>query len=1078
MGVPETYRPGPHFPRHLHIARWVAIALAAPVALMLGAGSIFLWKLTQGPVDVTRVSSFFEPVVIAAGQRRGHPAGRVTWKQLQIQWRPGSHGVSAGLMLEAHGLRTLRYDDTVASYAEEADTVLWLGALLRGAIAPRRLRLRNANFSLRRMPNGDVEFDLPEQKTGGQNGTPVWLDRLTELDIHNVTVTLSGLPHDRTARIGPVEIHARRRRQGLLSRDYMWTGEGRIPLALDAFQTVLSLKGEQVGKVGQWQVTGTPFRPSDLGLFNPLAGDWNVPVSLSATATVVPHRLNELPQMLTLQMALGDGMVSQKKADPVHVQAGSVRLQVNMARAGLSGPALVQVPSARLTVMDSRGAATQVHASAWAKVDDLRHPVMLDGEAEAGLDGLDFATLGSVWPESLIRGGRRWISKNITSGTARDMEVKAHLHTGSGLDDLKPVSVVGHVSGHDMTVHWLRPIAPATGLEADLRFDGPETLVIALGHGRQPDGKGGMIRIPDGEVRIGQLYAKDQTGDIRTHLQGSLPSFMSVLAHPRLHLLSKHPLPFTDPAGDVDSHVRLTLPLTAHIPDGQIHVHAQAGFARVHLGHVLMGRPVDGAKGTLAATENGLDLTGDGRLAGIPVHVGLNENFSGGAQDRVLQKIDVRAFLDPQSAAQARIGPAGLFAGHAVLDAHYLQKANAQADLGLGLDLAKAGITVPIWTKAPGESAQAMAHIAFRHGVMTAIDGLRAQGRDLSIMGRGVTLHGGLAGIVLEGFRVGRTQGDAEITLPKGEADPIGVSVNANPLDLAPLFMPHPAIRKPPPAPERSSSQRSSMGDSWTIDLRAPHVFYGPKGQVGDVVSHLELRKGILRSGRFSLDRPARVRAVLADAGRDHPFVLDIDNLGQLLLGLGLYDRIRGGQTHLDGRFTPDLHATHTAQGRDAKLSGLGGGLPPFEGHVEMGPSEFLRPPLGLTAVSDLSPLHWLNSHMDRFQIDRLSTRLTLVGRLLTLHDGVIGNQALGATVEGPINLDTSALRLRGTIIPLFGLNVLPGQLPGLGKLLTPEKGGGLLAVTFGLHGTVENPKLQINPLSMLLPGVLRRIFQ
>lgn len=53
----------------------------------------------------------------------------------------------------------------------------------------------------------------------------------------------------------------------------------------------------------------------------------------------------------------------------------------------------------------------------------------------------------------------------------------------------------------------------------------------------------------------------------------------------------------------------------------------------------------------------------------------------------------------------------------------------------------------------------------------------------------------------------------------------------------------------------------------------------------------------------------------------------------------------------------------------------------------------------------------------------------------------MIGNQALGATMEGPIDLTTSKLNLNGTIVPLFGLNALPGRLPVLGHLLSPEKG-------------------------------------
>ncbi|QQX90464.1 hypothetical protein IGS75_09710 [Gluconobacter sphaericus] len=1072
----HPFCPGPHFPRHLHIARWAALVCITPIALVAAAGSVFLWELAHGPVDITRISHLVEPVSIAAGKRPGHPAGRLSWDTLHIQWQPAAGGVPAGLVLMARGLKVTRFDDLIAERAEEADAVLSLSALFEGVIAPRTLRLENATLALRRLPGGDVDMDLPNQKRGGR-GVPTRLDRLRAIDVHNVSVTLAGLPQGRTAVIGPVEMQGRRIRVAHHSPNFVWTGTARTMVMLDGFRTTLTAQARQVGNTGSLHLGSTPFEPAKLGIFSPLVADWHVPVSVGADAVFVPHGMDEQPSELTLNLSLGEGQVFQKTADPIHLHAGQASVHLRMDRLGLNGGATVSVPSVGLDVADNTGTLTHVHASASLRLDSLRQPRVMDGDVEAGLDGVRFATLGSIWPASIIKGGRRWISRNITDGTGRDLEVKAHLHGDHGPASILPVSVQGQLTGRGLTVNWLRPVPPATGLDASLHFDGPETLVIDLSRGVQPTGVKENVLLPDGEIRIGDLYAKDQTGDISTHLTGSLAGFMSALAHPRLHLLARHPLPFTNPDGMVDAHVRMTLPLVAHIPDGALHVWTQATFSGVHLGNVLMGQPVDGASGKMSATEAALDLTGDGRLAGIPTHVVLHENFQGGAPSRVLQTIDARSVLDPQSAAKARIAPGGLFDGHAVLNAHFVQQANEMSDLKLSLDMAQAALTVPIWAKPMGEPATAMVHIGFQNGRMSVLDGLQAHGTGLSVAGRGVTRAGKLTEIVLEGFRIGRTEGDARIALPQAVSQPIGVTVDADPLDLAPMFAPH-LPTAPVAAPRSGAGEKNvSMGDSWSISLNAPHVYYGPRAQVGGVVSQIELRNGHLVSGRFALDAPTRVRAVLGDTGREHPFVLDIDNLGTLLEGLGLYDRIRGGQTHLDGVFTPDETTVRKVpEGQNTKSAGLWGGLPPFRGHVEMGPSQFLRPPLTLTAVSDLSPLHWLTNHLDRFEISHLATRLSLAGNLLVLHDGVIGNQALGATMEGPIDLTTAKLSLNGTIVPLFGLNALPGRLPVLGHLLSPEKGGGLLAATFDLHGTVEKPDLSVNPLSMLLPGAMRRI--
>ncbi|MFT8482308.1 MAG: AsmA-like C-terminal region-containing protein [Gluconobacter cerinus] len=1076
MALPDPYTPGPfHLPRHLHVARWACIAFVAPVALAGALSAVLLWKLAHGPVDITAVSRLIEPVSVVAGKKPGHPAGRLSWTRLRVQWQPSSGGISAGLMLEARGLTVARLDGTPAEQAGEADTVLALAPLLQGIIAPRRLRLQDVTLVLRRQPNGDVDLDLPSQKHGGR-GVPTQMDRLAALDLKNVSITLLGLPNGQRLLLGPIEAHGQRLKVAAASHDYLWNGWWRSSVRVGSFQTLLTAKGGQTSATtGQWHLTSTTFRPSGLNMFAPAMAAWDVPLTVGADIHVVPHGMGELPASIEMQVALGAGHVAQKEALPVDLRDGKASLHLVMAKPGTEGAARLSVPDCSLTLADTNNALTHLHATADLTVNDLQHIHVLDGNATASLDGFDFATLGSVWPAGIIKGGRKWIAANITSGQGRDLTVRTHLHTNDGLSHILPTSMDGQLLGHDMTVHWLRPVPPATGIDARLGFDGFDTLVLDLKHGQQvtPDG---IISIPDGQVRIGNLYEKGPTtGDIKTHLQGSVAAFRDILSHPRLHLLSRHPLPFTEPSGTIDAEARLTLPLTARLKNSDIHVQAKASFANVHLGNVLMGRPVDGASGTLGATENGLNLTGDGRLSGIPVHVALDENFQQGAPGRVLQDIRATALLDPLSAVKSHLVPAGLFTGHATLSAHYIEHADTLADLALSLNMEKAGITVPVWTKPEGEAAVASAHIGFRGHDMVALDGLQAHGQTLSVAGRGVTQAGRLSSIIIEGFRLGRSEGDAQITLPREPSAPIQIALDADPLDLAPLFDPasREAARDAAEAASReagspAADKTSGVGDAWSIDLHAPRVYFGPKGLVGGVVSHIELRNGSLTSGRFALDAPSRVRAVLADTGRRQPFVLDVDNLGALLKGLGLYDRIGGGVAHLDGNFLREKAGT----------SGLGLGLPPFRGQLEIGPFQFLQPPFTLTAVSDLSPLHWSQSRTDRFSVSHVSTKIALEGRKLVLRDGTIGNQALGATVEGPVDLDTSALALHGTIVPLFGLNALPGKLPGIGHILAPEKGGGVLAATFDVTGVVGQPELTVNPLSMLLPGVLRKILQ
>jgi hypothetical protein len=50
--------------------------------------------------------------------------------------------------------------------------------------------------------------------------------------------------------------------------------------------------------------------------------------------------------------------------------------------------------------------------------------------------------------------------------------------------------------------------------------------------------------------------------------------------------------------------------------------------------------------------------------------------------------------------------------------------------------------------------------------------------------------------------------------------------------------------------------------------------------------------------------------------------------------------------------------------------------------------------------------------------------------------------------------------------------------VPILGDILASRKGEGVFGVTYSMKGPLEDPTLTVNPLSVLTPGILRRIFE
>ena len=98
-------------------------------------------------------------------------------------------------------------------------------------------------------------------------------------------------------------------------------------------------------------------------------------------------------------------------------------------------------------------------------------------------------------------------------------------------------------------------------------------------------------------------------------------------------------------------------------------------------------------------------------------------------------------------------------------------------------------------------------------------------------------------------------------------------------------------------------------------------------------------------------------------------------------------------------------------------------------------------------------------------------------GRGPDLRDARAFSSSLGMTAKGRLDLARNTVDMEGTIVPAYFFNSLLWHIPLLGKLFSPEKGGGVFAATYTLRGGLDNPRVAVNPLAALTPGFLRGVF-
>ena len=94
----------------------------------------------------------------------------------------------------------------------------------------------------------------------------------------------------------------------------------------------------------------------------------------------------------------------------------------------------------------------------------------------------------------------------------------------------------------------------------------------------------------------------------------------------------------------------------------------------------------------------------------------------------------------------------------------------------------------------------------------------------------------------------------------------------------------------------------------------------------------------------------------------------------------------------------------------------------------------------------------------------------------LMITDGALYGTSLGITFEG--FLRQGYMNIKGSVIPAYALNSLPGKIPVIGGLFRTSAHGGLVGASYSIKGAPSTAKIDFHPLSSIAPGILNRLFQ
>lgn len=664
-------------------------------------------------------------------------------------------------------------------------------------------------------------------------------------------------------------------------------------------------------------------------------------------------------------------------------------------------------------------------------------------------------TFKRLWPVVFAPGVRSWIETHVQAGTIEKLTIAGN----ATWDTLRPKGPPIPQDGLSINIESSGiTITPVDGLPAvrdvDLvaRITGRTAVVnFARGNADLPSGK--RLSVSNGTFEVADTKAPMSRTKFR--LEGPVDAVNELIGMEPLR--DSTALPYDPGAmrGSLMAQVSVGVPLKKELQKStEYAVDAElTGFSAEKF---IRGQKAEAAMLRLSANQQLMQLKGDMKIGGTPTAVDVKK-----LRAETDAEVRMQATLDDAARTRMGIDLGNTVTGPVPVKIGGRMKfSEKESKLSVEADLTQARVTdlFPGWIKAPGRPGRA---------TFTLLDkGQATRIEDLVLESPGVSVKGAVeldseGEIVNANFPTfGLTDGDkANLKAERATDGTLKVTLRGDLYDGR-GFIKSTVASKPDKA-KRSANDLD-------LDIKLGAV----TGHHGEALRSLELRMsrraGQIRSFSMSgkLGHDAMMTGDLRGRGGGRQVVyLEANDAGALFRFADIYPRIIGGSMSvaMDPPTTDLAPQEGLLNIRDFAVRGE----PALDGVASSGPGPAAFDQHGRSTPSS-----------GGVSFSRMRVEFTKSPGRVAMREGIVWGPAVGATVEGHLDYLRDEVRLRGTFVPAYALNNMFGRIPIVGLFLGGGSNEGLLGVTYQVVGSPQSPVLQVNPMSAVAPGFLRKLFE
>jgi hypothetical protein len=676
----------------------------------------------------------------------------------------------------------------------------------------------------------------------------------------------------------------------------------------------------------------------------------------------------------------------------------------------------------------------------------------------AQLPQMEVTTVKQLWPFWMARKPRDWVMANLFGGTLTNGSIAVFIPQGRMKGPGIPMELNDKELqiGFDLTNSRLNmpgDVPPLRDVAAHLDLKGGVLKVdVAKATSFLPSGR--SVDVENSQFSLPATYTKPLMAEMSLHVSGAADALTELANFRPVSALKGTGYKPDDFHGDAKAAITARMGLISDQNPPKPVWNAHVDLADVDLVPPVSGRKIADVTGTLDIDPQAARLAGKALIDAVPADVSLVEPI--GDSSPVKRERVIKASLNNDQREKLVPGLSDIIDGTVGVELTRIDETRQ----GVTLDLSKAALSIPWvgWTKGGGIRAKAQFEVSGEGEQRTDIHNFVLDGDGFGARGDLALGDGSLTSADFSNVKL--SPGDdfsVSLKRAKGIYD---ISIGGAVADFRPVITKLRSGSKGS-GPTLGGGGKQEVGATLRAKLDRATGFNDES--LGNVSLLFSIRDGKIVSADLSAVTGSG-QAVVSEMSRGDTISITSGDAGALIRFTNLYSNMRGGLLNLRLK----------AQGSDW-LGSLD--IRSFSLVNESRLQSLVSTPVGRDGES-LNAAVKKNIDVSSAKFQRAFASLAYQDEALSIANGVVRGEQIGATFQGMLRDAGGNMDMTGTFMPAYGLNRLFGELPLIGAILGNGNDRGLLGITFKLEGPFDKPKLSINPLSLIAPGVFRQIFE